>query len=99
MTSVDDGRTWQPPQIVAADPEQFVFYWDQHVHQLQDGTVIDMPWVDDRRKPSRSEIFLVRSVDGGRRSIRITARTCASELLVSQHAFPPPSINTPDENP
>jgi len=28
--------------------------------------VIDMPWVDDRRKPSRSEIFLVRSVDGGR---------------------------------
>lgn len=66
MTSVDDGRTWQPPQIVAADPEQFVFYWDQHVHQLQDGTVIDMPWVDDRRKPSRSEIFLVRSVDGGR---------------------------------
>ena len=66
MASSDEGRTWQPPQIVAGDPEHLVFYWDQHLHQLKDGTLIDLPWVDDRRKPGVSEIYLARSGDGGR---------------------------------
>lgn len=64
--SDDGGRSWQPARIVAGDPTHFRHYWDQHLHVLRDGTLIDVMWRDDRRQVGRSEICFARSPDGGR---------------------------------
>jgi len=66
ITSSDDGRTWNPPQVVGEDPAHFRFHWDQQVQRLRDGTLLALSWVDDKRKPGRSEIFLAHSPDCGR---------------------------------
>lgn len=66
ITSSDHGRSWHPPQIVGEDSSHFRFYWDQHVHQLRDNTLIDICWVDDRRELGQSDIVSARSFDAGR---------------------------------
>jgi hypothetical protein len=63
--SHDDGRTWQSPRVLAQDPEHQVSYWDHHLLVLQDGTLLDMLWADDRRKPGVSELCAITSHDSG----------------------------------
>ncbi|NUQ65562.1 MAG: exo-alpha-sialidase [Pirellulales bacterium] len=63
--SSDEGQRWQQPLVVAADPGHLRFFWDQHVHRLRDGSVVDIMWSDDRRHPEKSEIYLTRSTDSG----------------------------------
>ncbi len=63
--SSDAGRTWQT-QIIAADPAHRYSYFDQHVHVLADGSLLDVLWVDDRQKPGASAVHWLRSTDNGR---------------------------------
>jgi hypothetical protein len=63
--SSDDGISWAPPRIVAADPAHLRSYWDQHIQILADGTLLGLIWTDDRSQPGRSEITRVISHDGG----------------------------------
>jgi hypothetical protein len=63
--SSDEGRTWRS-QILAADPSHRLSYFDQHVHQLPDGSLLSIMWVDDRQNPGASTIQRMHSRDGGR---------------------------------
>lgn len=63
--SADEGRTWKS-KVVAIDPSHGISYYDQHLHALSDGTLLNMMWVDDRRKPGISEIWAMKSGDFGR---------------------------------
>src|SRR5690606_921545 len=65
VTSRDDGKTWDAPRVLAEDPQHFRFFWDQHVHCLHDGTLVDLCWSDDRRDLARSEIYAMTSADLG----------------------------------
>jgi hypothetical protein len=65
VASDDNGETWKTPIVVAADPEMNRFYWDHHLLVLNDGTLLDVCFSDDARKPGVSDIYVTRSRDDG----------------------------------
>lgn len=62
--SSDEGRTWPAHAVVSSDPR--VFYWDQRVGLLADGTLLDVFWTYDNGAAGYLNIHARESNDGGR---------------------------------
>ncbi len=62
--SSDGGYTWGDEVVITDSPS--VYYWDQRVSVLDDGTVGDIFWTFDRQKGDYINIHLCMSSDGGR---------------------------------
>lgn len=62
--SEDGGYTWGNEVIVTDNPT--VYYWDQRVDVLNDGTIADIFWTFDRDKGDYVNIHYCQSNDGGR---------------------------------
>ena len=62
--SEDGGYTWGNEVVVTDDP--VVYYWDQRVDVLNDGTVADIFWTFDRDKGDYINIHYCQSDDNGR---------------------------------
>lgn len=65
MFSGDGGRTWPRHVVTAADPDARVFYWDQRLGVLTDGTMLALFWTFDRGDAAYLNIHARRSVDSG----------------------------------
>jgi len=66
MFSKDGGHTWPRYSIVAQDPENKVFYWDQRPSILADGRIFDVFWTFDRETAAYRNIHARESRDAGR---------------------------------
>lgn len=66
MFSEDGGRTWGEPVVVAQDPTNRVFYWDQRPSVLPDGQVLNVFWTYDVGAAAYRNITACRSSDHGR---------------------------------
>ncbi len=62
--SQDGGYTWGDEVVITDSPT--VYYWDQRIDTLVDGTVVDIFWTFDRDKGDYINIHYCESVDGGR---------------------------------
>jgi len=62
--SADGGKTWGDEVVITDCPD--VYYWDQRLSCLHDGTVCDIFWTFDRRKGDYVNIHYCESTDGGR---------------------------------
>lgn len=62
--SEDGGYTWGNEVVVTDHPS--IYYWDQRVGVLDDGTVSDIFWTFDREKGDYINIHYCESTDGGR---------------------------------
>jgi len=66
LFSRDKGKTWTQPVIVAKDPENKIFYWDQRASVLQDGSIFDTFWTYDNETCSYLNIHARYSADAGK---------------------------------
>lgn len=66
LYSADGGRTWPRHSVVARDPENRVFYWDQRVSLLHDGRLFAAFWTYDREAGEYRTIHTRVSHDRGR---------------------------------
>jgi sialidase-1 len=64
VCSLDHGRTWRRPRVLAEDPALQICYWDLHLVTLKDGRLLGLGWLDDRRQPGRSVTYWIESSDG-----------------------------------
>ena len=62
--SADGGYTWGDEVVITDCPT--IYYWDQRISCLDDGTVADIFWTFDRNKGDYINIHLCKSCDGGR---------------------------------
>lgn len=62
--SEDGGYTWGNEVIVTDDP--MIYYWDQRLNVLNDGTMADIFWTFDRNKGDYINIHYCSSKDNGR---------------------------------
>lgn len=62
--SDDGGYTWGNEVVITDNPD--VYYWDQRIDTLADGTVTDIFWTFDRTKGDYVNIHYCESRDGGR---------------------------------
>ena len=62
--SDDGGHTWGDEVVITDSPA--IYYWDQRVSALADGTVADIFWTFDRNKGDYINIHYCQSTDGGR---------------------------------
>ena len=62
--SKDGGRTWTDEVKITRDPD--VYYWDQRLSCLEDGSLFDLFWSFDRKKAQYINIHATRSLDGGK---------------------------------
>lgn len=62
--SDDGGYTWGDEVMITDDPS--IYYWDQRLSCLDDGTVADIFWTFDRNKGDYINIHYCESKDGGR---------------------------------
>lgn len=62
--SADGGYTWGDEVVITDCPT--VYYWDQRISCLDDGTVADIFWTFDRDKGDYINIHFCKSTDGGR---------------------------------
>jgi hypothetical protein len=65
--SRDGGRTFEPPHLVAADPHQQIYYWDQRLCiGRQAGEYVGLFWTHDRAAKRDRRVHLVRgNIYGG----------------------------------
>lgn len=61
--SKDGGYTWGDEVVITDNPA--VYYWDQRMDVLKDGTVTDIFWTFDRNKGDYINIHYCESTDGG----------------------------------
>lgn len=66
LFSSDEGRTWPRHAVVAQDPDNRIFYWDQRPAVLADGRILDAFWTFDREAAKYLNIHARESSDGGR---------------------------------
>ena len=64
--SRDEGKTWPEHKLVSNDPDNRIFYWDQRVNVLPDGTIFDVFWTYDRQAAVYRNIHAAESRDSGR---------------------------------
>lgn len=62
--SSDGGYTWGDEVIITNNPD--IYYWDQRLDVLADGTIADIFWTFDRTKGDYINIHYCESKDGGR---------------------------------
>ena len=62
--SADGGYTWGDEVVITDNPN--IYYWDQRISCLNDGTVADIFWTFDRDKGDYINIHFCKSSDGGR---------------------------------
>ena len=62
--SKDGGRTWADEVKITQDPD--VYYWDQRLSCLEDGSLFDLFWSYDRKNAQYINIHAARSMDGGK---------------------------------
>jgi hypothetical protein len=61
LLSRDGGRTFDPPHLVAADPRQQVYYWDQRLCVGREaGEYIGLFWTHDRGEKRDRRVHFVR---------------------------------------
>lgn len=61
IVSRDGGMTFDPPQLVARDPDHAVYYWDQRLcPTATPGEFIALFWTHDRKKQRDRQIHLLR---------------------------------------
>lgn len=61
MVSRDNGQSFDPPTLIARDPEQQIFYWDQRIcRSLERDAAIAMFWTHDRRTEQDRTVHLRR---------------------------------------
>ena len=67
VVSRDGGRTFDPPHLVAADPQQQVYYWDQRLCiGREPGEYFGLFWTHDRSEKRDRRVHIVRgSLDAG----------------------------------
>ncbi|NIA06089.1 MAG: hypothetical protein GWP14_00370 [Actinobacteria bacterium] len=65
MFSADGGITWPEYAVTSNDPENRIFYWDQRLGVLADGSILDMFWTYDNRAGQYLNIHAKRSTDNG----------------------------------
>lgn len=102
--STDQGRTWQPPSVVAADPTGRFFYWDGRYTVLHNGTLLALYWTYDGDAKQDVEITMTTSADAGRtwakpRSIGVAGQIAmpleladGRILMAYVHRHAPPSL-------
>ncbi len=61
--SEDGGYTWGNEVVITDNP--MVYYWDQRISALEDGTIADIFWTFDRNKGDYINIHYCQSIDGG----------------------------------
>ncbi|MCM8759212.1 MAG: glycoside hydrolase [Candidatus Omnitrophica bacterium] len=66
LFSHDRGKTWKQPIIVAKDPENKIFYWDQRPGVLSDGSILDVFWTYNNENCSYLNIHARYSPDKGK---------------------------------
>ncbi len=66
LLSADGGSTWPEFVDVASDPQGRVFYWDQRLAVLADGTLLGLFWTFDRETAAYRAIHARASHDSGR---------------------------------
>jgi len=66
MFSMDGGQTWPRHCIIAQDPANRIFYWDQRPSVLPDGHLFNIFWTFDREAAAYRNIHACESWDGGR---------------------------------
>ena len=66
LFSKDGGRTWPEYAVVAQDPSNRVFYWDQRPSVLPGGRILDVFWTFDRVDARYLNIHARESLDSGR---------------------------------
>jgi hypothetical protein len=64
--SADQGRSWPDHVVVARDPENRIFYWDQRPQVMTDGSVLNYFWTYDTATGTYPNIRGRRSLDSGR---------------------------------
>lgn len=62
--SADGGYTWGDEVVITDNPD--IYYWDQRINVLNDGTVSNIFWTFDRKKGDYINIHYCESHDGGR---------------------------------
>lgn len=61
VVSRDGGRTFEPPHLVVADPQQQVYYWDQRLCiGREPGEYIGLFWTHDRAEKRDRRVHFVR---------------------------------------
>lgn len=65
LFSDDGGSSWPRHRVVAQDPNNRVFYWDQRPAVLQDGTLFNAFWTFDREAADYLNIHATISADDG----------------------------------
>ena len=65
LFSDDGGHSWRRHCIVAQDPENRIFYWDQRPSVLPDGTLFNVFWTFDREASNYMNIHSRYSRDDG----------------------------------
>jgi len=62
--SEDGGKTWGNEVIITDNPD--IYYWDQRISVLEDGTVTDAFWTFDRTIGDYINIHMCKSEDNGK---------------------------------
>jgi hypothetical protein len=61
VISRDGGRTFEPPHLIAADPQQQVYYWDQRLCVGREpGEYVGLFWTHDRGEKRDRRVHFVR---------------------------------------
>ena len=63
--SKDQGKTFYRHAIPAADPANYIFYWDQRPMVLKDDTIVDFFWTWDNESSTYFNIHMSYSSDRG----------------------------------
>lgn len=61
VVSRDGGRTYEPPHLVAADPQQKIYYWDQRLCAGREpGEYFGLFWTHDRAEKRDRRVHFIR---------------------------------------
>jgi hypothetical protein len=86
VVSRDGGRTFEPPHLVAADPQQQVYYWDQRLCVGREpGEYIGLFWTHDRAEKRDRRVHFVR---GSIQQAETARRQPAETTIPGQIAAP-----------
>ena len=91
--SSDGGKTWAGPVIVAHDPQNQLFYWDQRLSiNPEDGRLIAMFWTHDRKAQQDVPIHVAWGSPDGKEwrqpvSTGIAGQICAPLVLAGGRVF------------
>lgn len=86
VVSRDGGRTFEPPHLVAADPQQQVYYWDQRLCVGREpGAYFGLFWTHDRAEKRDRRVHFVR---GNLRDGESQRRQPAETTIPGQIAAP-----------